>query len=520
MKKINIYRFLTVIVASAMIFSSCTKEMSEVRLDPKLSTSSELKELTSNAVTVIGFVVAQGDGFAERGVCYKLAANPTIADNKVIFDRDVSGATFDVRLTDLDYATTYYAKAYAINETDTLYGKEITFTTLPILPTISTVAISEIKGISAIGGGNITNAGGANVTARGIVFAITANPTVADTISKTVDGIGTGAFISEMKGLTGVTTYYVRAYAINSVGISYGEQVEFTTTVDTRTWNIPGDYVEGSYPGSVLANWAPENSPQIKSISSAPDDVEGYVYMANATNEWKIASQPSWDGPNYGNGGSGTLSESGGNMASPAGYYKLNVNAGVTPMTFTAVATVWGVIGDATPNTWNDETALVYDPASKTWRGVVHLTAAQFKFRANHNWDYNYGSTAANEKLNVGGENIAISVESDYAIALDLSKPLDYTYAANRWGIIGDAQGNWDIDKNMTWDNTTKVFTITLDLVSSGFFKFRANDAWDVSYGGELGALTAGGTNLSVATDGNYTVTFDPWGLKATVTKN
>ncbi len=103
---------------------------------------------------------------------------------------------------------------------------------------------------------------------------------------------------------------------------------------------------------------------------------------------------------------------------------------------------------------------------------------------------------------------------------MNLGTPNAYTYSVNRWGIIGDAQGSWGDDTDMTWDAVNNVFTVTLDLVSSGSFKFRANDGWDVNYGGDLDNLTAGGDNITIESDGNYTVTFDPWGLKATVTKN
>ncbi|MCD6179216.1 MAG: SusF/SusE family outer membrane protein, partial [Bacteroidales bacterium] len=327
------------------------------------------------------------------------------------------------------------------------------------------------------------------------------------------------AFVSELTGLEKYTTYHVRAFATNSAGTSYGSDIEFTTLADIQTWNIPGDYVEASYPGSGLANWSPDKSPQIISTIASPDNLEGYVYMANASNQWKFASQMNWDGPNYGTDGAGNLDPNGGNIVADAGYYKINANTDA--MTFTAVATVWGVIGDATAGGWGDETPLTYNPTSKTWRGVQTLTAAQFKFRANHNWDYNYGSDAADGNLSVGGANIVVDVEADYSITLDLSHPNEYTYSFNRWGLIGDATpGGWSDDTNMTWDAANNVFTVTLDLVSSGSFKIRANDDWAINYGGDLNALEAGGANINIDSDGNYTVTFDPWGLTATVTKN
>src|SRR5664280_1164814 len=517
MKKIILYRLPVVLMIAAIFLASCTKEQSDVRLNPKLA-STQVLNLKSDSATVVSFVVASGSGFSERGVCYDIATGPTTDKSKVIDNGSSTSSTFTVKLGGLSFATAYFVRAYAITPNGTVYGKEITFTTLPVLPTVTTATITSIAGTSATGGGDITNDGGSAITARGICYSLTANPTLSS--SKTSDGTGSGVFVSLMTKLNGLTTYHVRAYATNTVGTTYGSDVQFTTLVSTRLWYVPGDYVTASYPGSTLQNWDPANSPQVKSLATAPDNIEGYVYMASATNAWKFATLPNWNGPNYGDGGSGKLDANGGNFSSPMGYYKINVNAAANPMTYTAVATVWGVIGDASPNGWNDETALTYSPTLRTWNGGMSLTAAYVKFRANHSWDYNYGSDLADGKLNAGGANIQIALAADYAITLDLSNPNAYTYSLNRWGLIGDATPDgWNSDQNLTWDATNKVFKVTLNLVV-GAIKFRANDAWDLNYGGDINALTSGGANIAIGTAGNYTITFDPWGLKATVTKN
>ncbi len=516
MKNNIVQKFLAIVLPALFLFASCTKEMSEVRLESRVSTT-QTQSITSSSATVTGFIVSEGAGFSEKGVCYGTASGPTISNSKVAYSGTLTTATFTINLTGLSYATKYYARAYAtIIGSGTIYGEEYSFTTLPVLPTVTTTSITAIKGTSATGGGNVTNTGGATVTARGICYSTKTGPTIAD--SQTTDGTGSGAFVSSLTGLKGLTKYYVRAYATNSVGTAYGPEVSFTTLVSLRTWYIPGDYVAASYPGTTYADWSPANSPQVKSVEATPDNLEGYVYMANSANSWKFATQPNWDGPNYG-GNNGILDPSGDNNNSPAGYYKINADA--NKMTYTAVATTWGVIGSASPNDWNDETPLTYNPGTQTWQGVIHLKAAEIKFRANHSWDYNYGSSAKNATLNAGGDNIPVAVESDYAIVLDLSHPNAYTYAANCWGIIGDATpGGWSDDTNMVWDTTKKVFTVTLNLKASGSFKFRANDGWDVNYGGNMDALSAGGDNIPVPADGNYTVTFDPWNLKATLIKN
>jgi hypothetical protein len=302
------------------------------------------------------------------------------------------------------------------------------------------------------------------------------------------------------------TTYYVRAYATNSAGTAYGEVLSFETpeiVILTRTWYVPGDYVAASYPESGMNDWDPATSPFIQSLETSSDNLEGYVFMANASNQWKLATQPNWDGTNYG-GGDGILDPNGDNIVSPAGYYKINADA--ASLTYTAVATEWGVIGSATPLGWDDETALTYDPFTKTWRGGLHLTTDEFKFRANHNWDYNYGSSAGDETLNDGGDNIPVATEADYYIILDLSNPNAYTYSANYWGLIGSATPDgWDADQNMTWDAVNQSMTITVDLIV-GEFKFRANDDWAINLGGTPEALEQDGPNLQITEDGNYTI--------------
>ncbi|MBK7175177.1 MAG: SusF/SusE family outer membrane protein [Bacteroidales bacterium] len=505
MKRKSLYKLLSILAIATVFFTACTKDNSDVRLDPKLSTA-QVINVSAHEATVIGFVVASGDGFTEKGICYNTAPAPTTSESKMVYTGENTTATFSVTLIELDYATTYYARAYAINAMGTMYGEEFTFTTSPIAPTVTTAAVTGITGTTATTGGNVTVTGGADITARGVCYGPDANPTVDG--SKTSDGTGDGEFVSALSGLSGLTTYHVRAYATNSAGTSYGEDIEFTTLVSVRNWYVPGNYVAASYPGLGMNDWDPATSPQIKSTEASPENVEGYVYMANGTNEWKIATKPNWDGPNYGAGAAaGTLDADGGNFNSPAGYYKINVNP--TALTYTAVATSWGVIGSASANGWNDETALTYNPGLQTWRGGIHLTAGEFKFRANHSWDYNYGSTAANSTLDGGGSNIPATVESDYYFVLDLSHPHAYTYQANRWGLIGDATpGGWSDDTNLTWDETAQVMKITVAL-TVGSIKFRANDDWAINLGGDLNALSQDGANISIAEAGTYAITLD-----------
>ena len=95
------------------------------------------------------------------------------------------------------------------------------------LAVLNTDVISEVGMTKATGGGTITSDGGVDISARGVCWAETDNPTTAD--SKTSDGSGSGSFQSHLTGLKPGTTYYLSAYAINSAGTSYGSSISFTT---------------------------------------------------------------------------------------------------------------------------------------------------------------------------------------------------------------------------------------------------------------------------------------------------
>ena len=608
MKRMTIYRLLAVLTTTTMLFAACTKEPADVRLEPKLSTSETLN-VQSDSAYVVGFTIA-GSNYSERGVCYDIATAPTTLSNKVVYSSATTTATFSVKLGGLNYATKYYARAYAIYPTGTIYGEEVTFTTLPIKPTVTTTAISAITGKTATGGGNVTISGGATVTARGVCFGTSHNPTISG--SKTSDANGLGVFVSSLTGLLGNTTYYVRAYATNSVGTSYGPEVSFTTLVSLPTvtttavaditkisatsggnvtydggaaitakglaWGTSADplvsgniIAGGTGTGAFVSNltgltknttyhvrayatnsagtaygadvqfttladinkfWVVggyngwnNSDAALYIISTATNpEAQGYIDWPSA-GAFKLTTDHSWDAPHtFGDDGTSTgkLQNPGSDIAiASAGYYF--IKADPTTMTYSATKTTWGVIGDATPGGWGTQTDMNYNVTSKKFSLGVHLVSTgKFKFRGTSDWNINYGCTAADgSTLNAGGSDIAVAATGDYAITLDLSTPNTYTYSANTWGLIGDATpGGWGTDTPFTWDATNKVFTATLDLNTTGKFKFRANGAWTLNYGGTISSLSAGGADMSVATAGNYTVTFDPWAVTATITKN
>ncbi|MDI1317426.1 DUF1566 domain-containing protein [Flavobacterium sp.] len=173
-----------------------------------------------------------GATITSRGVCWSnTSSNPTIANTKTINGSGVGA--FLSSLTTLSPGTTYYVRAYATNSVGTAYGNVITFTTVSAtIPTgITTTTLSLITQTTASSGGNIATDGGATVTSRGVCWSTSSSPTIANT--KTIDGSGIGTFSSAITGLLPGTTYYVRAYATNSVGTAYGSSRTFVTSSGT-----------------------------------------------------------------------------------------------------------------------------------------------------------------------------------------------------------------------------------------------------------------------------------------------
>ncbi|MFZ1783953.1 MAG: fibrobacter succinogenes major paralogous domain-containing protein [Ferruginibacter sp.] len=189
-------------------------------------TTTAASAITATTATSGGNITSDGGAaITARGVCWNTSSGPTIANSKTT---DGTGTgTFPSSLTGLTAGTTYYARAYATNSTGTAYGNEITITTGTTLPTIITTAISAITQTTATSGGNITSDGGAAITARGVCWNTSPGPTIAN--SKTTDGTGTGSFASSVTGMTAGTIYYIRAYATNSAGTAYGNEINFTT---------------------------------------------------------------------------------------------------------------------------------------------------------------------------------------------------------------------------------------------------------------------------------------------------
>jgi len=220
----------------------------------KTFTSLELKVpvLTTTQVTGISMDSAKAGGYISdncgseitgRGICWNTTENPTILDQKTI-DLNPGTGSFVNYLSGLDPATTYFVRAYATNSTGTAYGNQVSFKTLsPTIPVITTAEVTGITTYTAVSGGDITSNGGSEITTRGICWNTDENPTIENNIGYTDEGSGDGTFTSTIINLEQGTTYYVRAYATNSVGTGYGIQVMFKTLEEYGNYITYGDGV-------------------------------------------------------------------------------------------------------------------------------------------------------------------------------------------------------------------------------------------------------------------------------------
>lgn len=218
-------------------------------LNVPVVTTGTITSFTGSSATVAGEVVSSAVWVDTKGICYSTSSNPTVSDSKTTHWNGVG--PFTSNLTGLLPNTIYYVRAYGTNSTGTGYGIEKSFKTTAQVPTVTTSPVTDIAPTTATSGGNITSDGGSTVTERGICWSTSNNPTISN--SKTTSGTGSGSFTSALSGLKANITYYVRAYAKNSLGIAYGNQVTFSFSVGTKYGGGVVFYIDGTGTHGLIA---------------------------------------------------------------------------------------------------------------------------------------------------------------------------------------------------------------------------------------------------------------------------
>ncbi len=274
---------------------------------PTVVTSTEINGIAATVAHGGGNVTSSGKSTViRRGLCWSKLQYPTVANAYTTNGR--GEGEFTTTMESLEVGTTYYVRAYATNGVGTAYGQQVSFTTLNGLPVISAQSspVTNITATSAMSGGEVTDDGGFPVLHRGVCWSVSPGPTISN--ARTVDGNGTGSFISTLSGLTPSTTYYLRAYATNQNGTVYSQQRTFSTLS-----GLPVMSTQATTPTSVTATSAVINS-SVVSDGGFPVTVRGVCYSTTPTPT--ISSPHTADGS-----GTGPYTSNLTNLTSNTTYY-------------------------------------------------------------------------------------------------------------------------------------------------------------------------------------------------------
>jgi hypothetical protein len=246
-------------------------------------------------------------------------------------------------------------------------------------------------------------------------------------------GVFNGKLVDELK----VTPNVVSAVQLRVVASVNNKYVKISEPVsmNIKTYKFIDDkpamlWLPGGY-----QDWDPAHAPTITAISETV--FEGYVYI-NAGTGFKFTSDPDWNHINYGDSGTpGILTTDGlanGMSINNAGYYKFKVDVQNLTYEITLINT-WGMIGTATPGSWDSSTAMDLNTTTGVWSKTLNLVPGALKFRANNDWGINYGPVDSNVLSGILTQTdgaITISEAGNYTVSIDLGKskaPYKYEYS-------------------------------------------------------------------------------------------
>lgn len=253
-------------------------------------------------------------------------------------------------------------------------------------------------------------------------------------------------------------------------------------------------------------------------VQDAADTAKWTLTITLVQGEAKFRANNGWD-VNWGDSAFpiGTGTPGGPNIPVPAGTYNISFNS-VTGAYFFDLVSDIGIIGSATPFGWDREVFMFQSEAdTNQYSLTLNLAQGEAKFRANGNWDVNWGAADFPAGIGTpGGPNIPIAQAGKYLIefnkatgAYNFTEQVEFTSI----GVIGSATaGGWDAETALTRDSGNPDLwkgTVTL---TEGELKFRANNAWAINWGGgefPSDTATVNGDNIAVPTAGDYLVSFN-----------
>jgi len=228
-------------------------------------------------------------------------------------------------------------------------------------------------------------------------------------------------------GVAADVSLRVKASIDQALSPIFGNTTTIKVTPFDATVEFPKMYVPGDYQG-----WNPANDKTVLLAEKFDNKFKGFVHILGGSREFKFTEGPNWDN-NYGdNGANNTLDKDGDNIKVAAdGTYEINVDFTAKTYTIGAVK-LWGIVGSATNGGWDTDTPMnVFDRNTNSLKITTDLKAGEFKFRANNNWDNNFGGN--NGELSAGGPNIAIPSAGNYTITLSFGAggKVNYTLTKN-----------------------------------------------------------------------------------------
>lgn len=464
MKNKFLLNIIGALLAVSFLFVSCQKE-DQVTLPTQMNTW-DVSDITSTSAIVRGIVVAEGDGIAEYGIYWGKTEKASTTGTQLVI-KDVEKSVFKTELAGLDHLTKYYYVAY-IKTTggDVKMGEEMSFSTLANLATVTSAAeASAITSFTATLAVEVPYDGMSPIKEKGLCYSTENDmPTIED--MKATAGEGEGNFNGTLTNLRSATKYYVRAFATNGVGTTYGTMVEFST-LDSAPYVEIASVVGGGTDGTVTARitysggqdvtefgiiWSNDNQIDI--------DTDNVVKVTESTTEDGIVT--------YEHKITGLASNSTYHVAA---YAKNSVGTGISSSselrTFPPelYMTGSGVGTDAEDWNWNGSLQFVpvHSHPELFWKIVWMKGAGEFKIAPQAAWtggDFGKTGDAVDGVYQRGGDNIPVPTEAGYyMVVVDLAKGTIEITEPKVYG-MGGSFGGWDAAKPenlFTVDNANEV---------------------------------------------------------------
>jgi uncharacterized protein (TIGR02145 family) len=279
----SICKITPIFIAGALIIftQSCKQEQAVL-------TTAPVTAITATTAKSGGEIKFEGEPkFKIYGICWSTSENPTIANTRT--GNKTGSNEFISTVTGLTPNTTYYVRAYATNSAGTAYGEQVKFTTITSVPVLVTSSVTDITSSSATCGNIIISNGGSAIQRVGVCWDTVPGPTIAG--SKTIDSLQKSVFLSHPSGLKFNKTYYIRAYAINSVGTAYGEEKTIRTNILTEIKKPEKPIPKGQKPVSPPPSRAVSNvkdqvntSPKVRAVANIPPDPRNLKDSLSALN--------------------------------------------------------------------------------------------------------------------------------------------------------------------------------------------------------------------------------------------